>query len=290
LAQVGTASYSGGDGDDFGPTDPAGDGQHPNRLINTAALRSARDEAPDGVTAILYDGLAELPAFNPDEEHEPLHPAVARLRRELAESAAVLFSTPEYAGNLPGSLKNLLDWTVGNGDLYGKPVAWINVAAEGRGLGAEAALASVLDYVGAAPIGPACARLPIDRCGVGKDGTLVDHEPREQLQRILHAVVLGSAHARQLRHRIERFRAVVEWVFTEGDERTRPLVAEGVLDDLRSSDLDAKTTKRPGGFAAPLTHGPPGTVRPGETTRRAAAPSIGYRRASGGASRRRRRG
>ncbi|WP_306796085.1 NAD(P)H-dependent oxidoreductase [Nocardia sp. XZ_19_369] len=26
---------------------------------------------------------------------------------------SVLFCTPEYAGTLPGSLKNLLDWTVG---------------------------------------------------------------------------------------------------------------------------------------------------------------------------------
>jgi NAD(P)H-dependent FMN reductase len=35
----------------------------------------------------------------------------------------------EYAGTLPGSLKNLLDWTVGGGEIYGKPAGWINVAA-----------------------------------------------------------------------------------------------------------------------------------------------------------------
>ena len=61
---------------------------------------------------------------------------MAGLRRQLADADAVLFCTPEYAGTLPGSLKNLLDWTVGGGELYGKPVAWINVANPGRGDGA----------------------------------------------------------------------------------------------------------------------------------------------------------
>ena len=121
---------------------------------NSAALRAARDEAPADVVATLYDGLADLPAFNPDdEEHGPVHPAVARLREQLAAADAVLFCTPEYAGTLPGSFKNLLDWTVGNGDLYEKPVAWINVAAEGRGGGAlQDTLATVLRYVTATVI------------------------------------------------------------------------------------------------------------------------------------------
>ena len=46
----------------------------------------------------------------------------------------MLFSTPEYAGALPGSFKNLLDWTVGDdqpGSMNGKPVAWVNVSPRG---------------------------------------------------------------------------------------------------------------------------------------------------------------
>jgi chromate reductase len=82
----------------------------------------------------------------------------------------VLFCTPEYAGTLPGSFKNLLDWTVGGGQLYGKPVAWINVAAQG----AQDALASVLGYVGAVIVEAACRRIPVDRAAVSQDGTISD--------------------------------------------------------------------------------------------------------------------
>ena len=105
--------------------------------------------APAGVSAALYEGLSELPAFNPDDEldGDVVHPAVASMREAFAAADAVLLCTPEYAGTLPGSLKNLLDWTVGNGDLYEKPVAWLNVAPPGRGDGAQATLATVLRYV-----------------------------------------------------------------------------------------------------------------------------------------------
>jgi chromate reductase len=76
----------------------------------------------------VFDGMALLPHFNPDDDTEPLPAPVADLRARIAAADAVLFSTPEYAGALPGSFKNLLDWTIGGGEIYQKPVAWINVS------------------------------------------------------------------------------------------------------------------------------------------------------------------
>jgi chromate reductase, NAD(P)H dehydrogenase (quinone) len=141
---------------------------------NTAALVTAVALAPPGVTTVLYQGLAGLPAFNPDHDGELLPATVAQLRQEIEEAGAVLFCTPEYAGTLPGSLKNLLDWTVGGGQLYHKPVAWLNVAAANRGQGAQQALASVLGYVGAIVVEPACRHIPVDRSAIGPDGTVSD--------------------------------------------------------------------------------------------------------------------
>jgi len=145
-----------------------------NGSANTAALVTAVALAPRRVTPVLYGGLADLPAFNPDHDGDLLPAAAAALRGEIAAANAVLFCTPEYAGTLPGSLKNLLDWTVGGGELYEKPVAWLNVAAPGRGGGAAATLASVLAYVGAKVIDSACRDIPVARSAVTPDGMVRD--------------------------------------------------------------------------------------------------------------------
>ena len=92
----------------------------------------------------------------------------------VAPADAVVFCTPEYAGTLPGSFKNLLDWTVGGGELYGKPAAWIDVANEGRGGGAQATLGTVLGYVGAQVVERACRRLPVAREWVSASGVITD--------------------------------------------------------------------------------------------------------------------
>jgi chromate reductase len=141
---------------------------------NTAALRAVAETAPDWVTAVLYDGLSGLPAFNPDHDGAALPAAAAGLRQEIAAADAVMFCTPEYAGTLPGSFKNLLDWTVGGGELDGKPVAWINIANQGRGAGAQATLETVLGYVGARVVEQACRRLPVARDWVSAGGVITD--------------------------------------------------------------------------------------------------------------------
>ena len=156
---------------------------------NTAALRTMRAVAGRPVTAVLYEGLSTLPAFNPDDDREPLPPAPAELRREIAAADAVVFCTPEYAGSLPGSFKNLLDWTVGGGEMYGKPTAWINVAAPGRGAGAEGSLASVLGYIGAAVIEKACRRITLSGQAVGPDGLVNDPRFRTEAVRVLDDIV-----------------------------------------------------------------------------------------------------
>jgi len=146
---------------------------------NTAALETARELLGD--RASLYAELAELPAFNPDDDHEPLPPAVAELRAAIAAAGAVVFCVPEYAGTVPGSLKNLLDWTVGGAEMYGKRATWINVAGPGRGEGADATLATVLGYVGAQTLKSSGARVPVERDAIDADGRISDADTRTRI-------------------------------------------------------------------------------------------------------------
>ena len=148
---------------------------------NTAALRAIATAEDDQLRAALYDEMTALPAFNPDDDYEPLPPEVVDLRAQIAAADGVLFCTPEYAGALPGSFKNLLDWTVGGPEMDGKPVAWINVAAEGRGQHAEQSLKTVLGYLSTAITEPAGRRIFVPRDAVAEDGTLSDPAIRDDL-------------------------------------------------------------------------------------------------------------
>jgi chromate reductase len=164
---------------------------------NTALLRTARAVAPDGIAAVLYEDMASLPHFNPDDDAEgaAVHPAVAELRAQIAAADALLFSTPEYAGALPGAFKNLLEWTVGDAGTYRKPVAFINTSGPAAPTGAadaHASLRKVLGYVHADIVEAACLRIPVDRGAIGPDGVIADPAVRERIVAALLALA-GAA-------------------------------------------------------------------------------------------------
>ena len=104
---------------------------------------------------------------------------VAELRHRVASATAILFSTPEYAGAMPGSLKNLLDWTVGGVEISDKPTAWINISTAPAGAaGTHESLTIVLRYTGAKLVEAACVPIPVHRDAVGLDGLIGDPEIR----------------------------------------------------------------------------------------------------------------
>ena len=114
------------------------------RSSNRALLRAAATLAP-GMEWETYEGLAELPHFNPDEDDDdrPVPPAVAELRARFIAAEGWVISSPEYAHGVPGSLKNALDWLVSCPELPGKPVLLLNASAVGGDF-AQASLTETL--------------------------------------------------------------------------------------------------------------------------------------------------
>ena len=111
---------------------------------NSALLQALAEVAPEPI--VRWDRLGELPHFVPDDDGGP---AVASLRDAVTAADAVLVATPEYAGGMPGSLKNALDWLVGTGELYGKPVAVLSAAPSAeRGSNARAWVEQVVTMQG----------------------------------------------------------------------------------------------------------------------------------------------
>jgi NAD(P)H-dependent FMN reductase len=160
---------------------------------NTALLRTAQAMDPD---TELYERMGALPHFNPDDDHDDLPAAVAELRAATGRADALLVCTPEYAGALPGAFKNLLEWLVGGGEAYRKPIAWINVAGPASPTGAADAhtsLRKVVGYLSMEIVEEACVRIPVARDVIGEDGLIADPAIREPLAAALAALRVGAA-------------------------------------------------------------------------------------------------
>ena len=138
---------------------------------NSALVATGARLAGAGVELVAFEGLAEIPPFNPDLDEPGASAAVDGFRRLIARSDAVLISSPEYAHGVPGVLKNALDWLVGSGELIGKPVALIN--ASPRATHAYASLLETLTVMSAVVISEASTTVPI-QAGATVEAILAD--------------------------------------------------------------------------------------------------------------------
>ncbi|WP_439558557.1 NADPH-dependent FMN reductase [Dyadobacter sp.] len=106
---------------------------------NTIILNTCKTLLPANAALTIFQGLDRIPHFSPGLEDNE---AVASFKSAISQADAIIFSTPEYAFGLPGTLKNALDWTVATGEFNDKPVAAIS--ASPLNTGGENALASLL--------------------------------------------------------------------------------------------------------------------------------------------------
>lgn len=157
---------------------------------NTLLLIAAAELAPDGVEVVMYDGLGDLPHFNPDLDRaldDPRLPAAVRdLRTRVGAADALLISTPEYAHGVPGSLKNALDWLVGGSEMPGKPVALLN--ASPRSVHAQASLAETLRTMSADVAAGSPFVAPLERTGAAGPSAAAAEAIRAALAALARAV------------------------------------------------------------------------------------------------------
>jgi len=136
------------------------------KSANLALLSAAAASAPPDVGVVMFDGLRELPHFNPDLESSGAPESVIRWRRALSDCDALLIASPEYGFSLPGVLKNAIDWVIGSGELEGEVVAITAAvpAAERRRRGLQARCdtlsAARVTIIGGEPIPASRNRFP----------------------------------------------------------------------------------------------------------------------------------
>ncbi|WP_405862124.1 NAD(P)H-dependent oxidoreductase [Streptomyces sp. NBC_01515] len=126
-----------------------------------ATVRRLLTERPDGDTYEIESlSVGLLPHFDWDVEQTDDPPAVRAAKQLVGDADALFISTPAYNGEMPGVLKNALDWLSrpnGTSALTDRTVALTSASPGARGaVDAQTALARVLT-----------------RCGA----RVVDHEP-----------------------------------------------------------------------------------------------------------------
>ena len=93
--------------------------------VNRKLAQILAEQAPEGVSVDIVDGLGDIPFYNEDIDNASQVPApAAALRERVAAADRVLAVTPEYNGTMPAVLNNAIDWLsrpYGAGALVGKP-------------------------------------------------------------------------------------------------------------------------------------------------------------------------
>jgi chromate reductase len=165
---------------------------------NTAVLRAAARLAPAGVEIVLFDGIGNLPFFNPDDEDgDRLPAAVGAMRALIGTADGLLISSPEYARGVAGVMKNALDWLVGSLEFPDKPVALINTSP--RATHALAALTLTLETMSARLVPDAFLTLPLLGAASDEDSIVANTDLAEPLRQAIARFATGIETMRQAR-------------------------------------------------------------------------------------------
>lgn len=143
-----------------------------------------------GDSLVIFDGLNDLPHFNPDLDGDSL-PPVRRLRQAVGEADGLIICSPEYAHGVAGVMKNALDWLVPSLEFPEKPVALLNAAPQSHH--AQDHIRETLGMMQARIIEAACIPVPLPGRNLDADGIVEDDELSALLRRALAAFSTGIA-------------------------------------------------------------------------------------------------
>ena len=152
-------------------------------------LRAMQMLARGKIEFVIYDGLGELPLFNPDmEEHPPQ--TVLRFWEAVSAADVIVIASPEYAHGVTGTIKNALDWLVGYIPFCNKPVAVLNPSH--RATHADEALQETLRTMNANLIAGACLRIPVTASNLSAEALVKEQEFVALIEQVIQAMLRSS--------------------------------------------------------------------------------------------------
>lgn len=170
-------------------------GSRRRNSFNTQLMMDARN-ALEETSEIKIGDWKAIPFFDQDDEI-PVNSAVDLLRKEFQWAEAVWFFTPEYNGQIPGGLKNMLDWMSRplegsnrqTSVLWNKPACISGAGGRGACRSARAQMETLLRYCGM-KVCPDSVGIALSAAEFGADAfsdpTAVDDKIKAQAQQFVH--------------------------------------------------------------------------------------------------------
>lgn len=122
----------------------------------------------------IFRDLASIPHFNPELDTQEPPAEVVAFRNILAAADGILICTPEYAMGVPGSLKNVIDWTVSSMEFSQKPTALITASSMGQK--GHASLLETLEIIEAKITEDTQLLIPFINAKINAEGSITDNK------------------------------------------------------------------------------------------------------------------
>ncbi len=152
---------------------------------NSYYIKAVRELSADHFSVELFDGLMDIPAFNPDDDNDNPPQAVTNFRDQLRNADGILICTPEYAIGVPGSLKNAIDWTISSMEFSHKPVTLITASLSG--LKGHAALLETLLVIESKMNEATGLVISFAKTKITADGTITDDITLTAIKKLVEA-------------------------------------------------------------------------------------------------------
>lgn len=152
---------------------------------NLSLLHAIRSLTETKFTFSIFQGLANLPHFNPDLDNDTPPSEVIEFRKLLRGADGILICTPEYAMGVPGILKNAIDWTVSSCEFSKKPVALITASSLGEK--GHASLLETLKIIESNITEETQLRISYAKTKISQAGVIVDEATKREVESLLEA-------------------------------------------------------------------------------------------------------
>ena len=154
---------------------------------NHSLIKAISELYAQQLDVTIFNGLSELPHFNPDNDTSKIGGRVAEFKQQLKHSDGIIICTPEYAHGVPGTLKNAIDWTVSSCEFSHKPTLLITASTDGRY--GHKALLETLKVIEAKNIDQLQLLIPFAKTKINSDNKIIDSKTLEEVKEIINRFI-----------------------------------------------------------------------------------------------------